>query len=306
VGRCTPPTASAGHSGATRARATPPPPAASTTAARARSTPLSCRRCTPATAALDFNRTDEPRWQRYALEAAWGTLAAHEWAKHGSCSAYHADQSAYFAAAEAALEHATAGSGAALVVPGTTVSRARLADAFASDTGAPPALRCGSDCALQEVWLGHGKREGDGGVDLSSEAAVDVSASGSCDACDEVAVLAWEGCPPRGSRAAAAAAMPPPPPPAPPPPPSPRPPRIRHWPPSQPPPSAAVVAGQWFSVISFWIVNMAVAALACWCLAREKSICHRAERAGHSRFDVEATTPAPPVDAVNTAPPTAT
>ena len=31
-----------------------------------------------------FNTTD--RWQRWALEWAWGSLASHEWAKHGSCS----------------------------------------------------------------------------------------------------------------------------------------------------------------------------------------------------------------------------
>lgn len=30
-----------------------------------------------------FNTSDH--WQKYSLEYAWGTLAEHEWAKHGSC-----------------------------------------------------------------------------------------------------------------------------------------------------------------------------------------------------------------------------
>ena len=69
----------------------------------------SCERTTqtpkcqiPAPTLAAFNTSG--RWQRYAPQYAWGTLAVHEWAKHGSCSPWHDDAGSYFAAAEAGFE----------------------------------------------------------------------------------------------------------------------------------------------------------------------------------------------------------
>ena len=63
-----------------------------------------------------FNTTN--RWQTWAMQYAWGDLAAHEWAKHGSCTPWSKtvdDQIVYWQYQEGAYVNATAGSGAVSV-----------------------------------------------------------------------------------------------------------------------------------------------------------------------------------------------
>jgi ribonuclease I len=98
------------------------------------------------------------RWQRFALQYAWSTLATHEWSKHGSCTppalgsgAYDVE---YWQWQEDVLDVVSAGTGFALVSGsvGGSVSYAALHDAFTSDLGgASPALVCVSGCMLEQV-----------------------------------------------------------------------------------------------------------------------------------------------------------
>ena len=147
--------------------------------------------CLPSQATTAAFNTSQ-RWQRYAPTYAWGTAAAHEWAKHGTCSAWYDDDAAYFDAAAAAYYHVMARRGASLVQAGASVPRAMLAEAFATGTSAAPAMRCSHTCSLEEVWIGLAKRPTDGFVDLGT--GVDLGASDSCAACEQIRVAEWSGC----------------------------------------------------------------------------------------------------------------
>ena len=152
----------------------------------------------PASVVSEFNTTS--KWQRYAPSYAWGTLARHEWAKHGTCSNWYMDARRYFAAAEAAAQRFLAGRGAALVRQsvGTTVSSEALRAAFAADVRAAPALVCTSACALSEVWIGLPKNASDEWSTVSNlpwhRVGVDMSEADRCSDCSHIAIKAWAAC----------------------------------------------------------------------------------------------------------------
>lgn len=76
-------------------------------------------------------------WQDYALEYAYGELAAHEWSKHGSCTNF--TDLEYFEQVGALYGRLAGGRGAAAVAEaaasGAPVARLALEAAFAQDTG---------------------------------------------------------------------------------------------------------------------------------------------------------------------------
>lgn len=149
-----------------------------------------------ASAIAVFNTTY--RWQTSAVQFAWGSLARHEWARHGSCSPWHADSGSYFDAAEAAFMKSGAGQGAALLERsiGGTADAEALRAAFAADTGARPALVCTPSCRLSEVRVGLPKLAWGGAYDGWPGGGIDVSSSDTCAAlqCDRLAVAVWTGC----------------------------------------------------------------------------------------------------------------
>lgn len=177
----------------------------------------------------EFNVSE--RWQSHAMGYAWREgMAAHEWARHGSCMG--GSQRDYFRRSHELLVSVEGGDGAGLVrraAADGNCSTQELRLAFASDTGALPTLRCERSCHLSEVWLGmralqvapnfivpsmaHGQ-----GVPLSN-ASIDTCI---VHGCDRVRLRRWEGCPPLPPSAPPLPAHPPPPP---------------RWPPQPPPPA---------------------------------------------------------------------
>jgi len=128
-------------------------------------------------------------WAERYPSHRWGGLAAHEWAKHGSCTG--SDQLAYFQLVDDLVSPLAGGAGGALVSAsvGENVSFARLSAAFAADAGQhAAALGCTPDCALSDVWLNY---------DIAAKAFVDASDASSCAACRagvHVIDFATEGC----------------------------------------------------------------------------------------------------------------
>lgn len=153
-------------------------------------------------------------WQRYALSYAWRDgVAAHEWARHGSCTAW--PQLTYFERAEELMASLELGAGASWIrlhaaqapggeaehAPDGEGSAAELRAAFAEDTGAPPRLKCADGCFLSEVWLGvralpraltplMGRGNG---VAFRNGSGVDTCASRGC---ERLTLRRWRGCPP--------------------------------------------------------------------------------------------------------------
>lgn len=153
--------------------------------------------CSPSRVAVSTFNTSS-RWQHYALSYAWGSLATHEWAKHGSCTPWYTDASNYFAAAEAALEHVASPTkkGVSMLrrALGSAVSREDLRDAFTADTGAVPALICTPECTLSEVWVGLARPEGNTPTALLGARGVDIAGHGRCSGCPRITIPAWTGC----------------------------------------------------------------------------------------------------------------
>ncbi|EOD14673.1 hypothetical protein EMIHUDRAFT_461551 [Emiliania huxleyi CCMP1516] len=159
--------------------------------------------CQPTEQALaDYNVSG--RWQSWAIEYAFGSLAAHEWSKHGSCSPSAEQQPAqleYWSWQEEAVRVAAAGHGSRLVSAsaGGAVRRADLLAAFERDTGGRAvALRCEDACRLSQVWLGFRAEPATLRPLLDPDHAVAVS-GGSCGQCVAVAIAAWSGCPRRAT-----------------------------------------------------------------------------------------------------------
>ena len=162
--------------------------------------------CRPtAQARLEFNRTDQ--WGRWALQYAHGTLAAHEWAKHGSCTPWSAAalgeevQLHYWRLqAEILAQLVGTGAGSALLrsAVGASVEADALRAAFAADAGGSVdhvALVCASGCALEQVWLGLAADAATLAPRYSPWVGHQISGD-TCTACAAVNVEAWTGCPP--------------------------------------------------------------------------------------------------------------
>ena len=111
----------------------------------------------PSTWAM-FNGSSGGTWPAHNPEYAFGDLAAHEWAKHGSCSGLA--QQPYFAMVEQRALPLVNGTGGALVTArvGGNVSHAELAAAFSADLkGKRASFSCNDDCALSDVWASLGR-----------------------------------------------------------------------------------------------------------------------------------------------------
>ena len=157
--------------------------------------------CAPSEAALNaFNVSG--RWQTWALQYAFGTLAAHEWAKHGSCtpwSSVGASQLEYWTLQEAAYTNLSRGKGASLVHAnvGGNVSYSELQAAFDADVGGHHAtIACVGGCHLDQVWLGIGAAQGTLTPQIMPIHGVNTSGASSCAVCATVHVPNWAGCPP--------------------------------------------------------------------------------------------------------------
>ena len=141
-----------------------------------------------ATAAV-FNGTDGA-WHTHNPEYAFSDLAAHEWAKHGSCSGLA--QVDYFSLVEEQALPLTNGTGGALVTAsvGANVSHAQLAAAFGADVnGKIVVFSCTDKCALSDVWFAY---------DRKTREPIDCLDKDDCaDRCDAgIHIIDWEkdGC----------------------------------------------------------------------------------------------------------------
>ena len=123
---------------------------------------MSDAKCQPNKAALALYNSSE-NWQTWAPRYAYvDGFAAHEWAKHGSCTAHDPEargdyQYDYWKAQKAALDNVSMGFGATLVTRniGGFVSRSELQAAFDADAGGHhTTLVCVRGCDLDQVWLG--------------------------------------------------------------------------------------------------------------------------------------------------------
>jgi len=143
----------------------------------------------PATWAA-FNGTSRGTWPTHNPEYAFGDLAAHEWAKHGSCSGLA--QEPYFALVEARALPLVSGTGGALVTSrvGGNASHAELAAAFGADVnGKKVSFSCSDECALSDVWFA---------LDRATLAPIDCADPDSClDKCaGGIHIIDWDkdGC----------------------------------------------------------------------------------------------------------------
>ena len=174
--------------------------------------------CQPNADALGrYNGTMSSGWQTWAPEYAYGDLAAHEWAKHGSCTIYNPQstylQHVYWGWQKDAMVNISMGQGATLVTVnvGKSVSLDKLQAAFDADAGGHrTTLVCQpthptAGCKLDQVWLGfEAEMPYNPGYPLTplvmpSHGVNTISAS-TCDAyCGTTGVYIpeWKGCPVR-------------------------------------------------------------------------------------------------------------
>lgn len=169
------------------------------------------------------NTTED--WQSTSLSFAWDPLfALREWRRHGSCTPW--TQREYFVALEDARDELSAGSGAQAILASRqaagNLSKAALEDAFRSDTGAAPALRCVPEtCDLREVYLGveakasaskrplTGKGHGVAIAPNHPGGRDDTLQTTDCGHCSTVRLAPWHGCPPMPPRPPATPPRPP-------------------------------------------------------------------------------------------------
>ena len=140
-------------------------------------------------------------WRTYALSYAFlPGVAAHEWARHGTCTGW--TQRTYFDRADRLVASLELSQGNRLLrrsVASGQCSASGLRAAFEDDVGAPPVLRCASGCVLSEVWLGvQGARAGDLMPVFDSDHGVNITRSGvdTCETCASLVLHRWGGCPP--------------------------------------------------------------------------------------------------------------
>ena len=127
------------------------------------------------------------RWAARYPEYAYGSLAEHEWSKHGSCTGL--DQLSYFQLVDAKVAPTLDGAGASLVKSsvGADVAYGDLSQAFSTDHGGKEvALGC-EGCNLSDVWFK---------FDSATSAPLDYAGTSTCAKCDQVHIIdfAKEGC----------------------------------------------------------------------------------------------------------------
>jgi ribonuclease T2 len=135
-----------------------------------------------------FNTTD--LWQSSAMEYAWGTLAAHQWSKHGSCTTWN--ESHFFQVTYDTYDRLRKAPGARAIeaAAGTDVPRSSIQ----KDFGKSAALICDDDCQLVEVWV---MLEADPETHLPlGEVPYGDSASKSCGPCKTIRIPGLRACPP--------------------------------------------------------------------------------------------------------------
>lgn len=148
-------------------------------------------------AQIDAFNTSE-NWQTYSLEYAWGNLAEHEWAKHGSCVG-NVTQQQYFAKVQQFvfdfLGKRLFANRAILGNVGANVSYDDLQSLFSE--GGYVALQC-DDCHLTDAWyLVGAARDADGLLMPNTSDFLDYPSRGSCELCTGgVHITNWtaEGC----------------------------------------------------------------------------------------------------------------
>lgn len=145
--------------------------------------------CRPNSSAVkQFNTSG--LWQKFALEYAWNGLALHEWAKHGSCSAW--SDADYFQAQAAAFQRVEMLNQTAILQGhiGKNVSLAMLESGFKTKAF----FRC-DKCILQDVWLMMSADE----VTKKPKDFIDIVSveRESCTECGEILVQSAIPCPPR-------------------------------------------------------------------------------------------------------------
>ena len=139
-------------------------------------------------------------WRTYALSYAFlPGVAAHEWARHGTCTGW--SQRTYFDRADRLVASLELSQGNRLLrrsVASGQCSASGLRAAFEDDVGAPPVLRCASGCVLNEVWLGVQARAGDPMPVFDPDHGVNITSSGAdtCETCASLVLYRWGGCPP--------------------------------------------------------------------------------------------------------------
>ncbi|CAK0878850.1 unnamed protein product [Prorocentrum cordatum] len=141
-----------------------------------------------ASTVAQFNTTD--LWQSSGMEYAWGTLAAHQWSKHGSCTGWN--ESHFFQVTYDTYDRLRRTSGAKAIeaAAGTDVPRSSMQKGF----GKSAALVCDDDCQLSEVWI---MLEADPETHLPlGEVPYGDSAPKSCMPCKDIKVPGLRACPP--------------------------------------------------------------------------------------------------------------
>lgn len=135
-----------------------------------------------------FNTTD--LWQSSGMEYAYGSLAPHQWSKHGSCTGWN--DSYFFKVTYDTYDRLRIIPGAKLIeaAAGTSVSRSKLQ----SDFGKSAAFVCDDECQLSEVWI---MLEADPKTQLPlGEVPYGASAPKSCVMCKTIEIPGIRACPP--------------------------------------------------------------------------------------------------------------
>ena len=118
----------------------------------------------------------------------WGSLAAHEWSKHGSCTGL--SQLDYFHLVDQKVAPLIKGAGGALVTKnlGKNITYEELSAGFSKDAGGKKVAVGCKDCALSDVWFN---------ADAKTWAFIDYTGESTCAKCDHGIHLidfAKEGC----------------------------------------------------------------------------------------------------------------
>ncbi len=148
----------------------------------------------------EFNVSDG--WQSYALSYAFRHgAAAHEWARHGSCTGF--SQRSYFARAARLVASLELSLGNRLLrrsVASGSCSASMLRAAWEEDVGAAPVLRCARGCVLSGLWLGVQAQPGRLVPVIDPEHGVTLNSSSigpdTCASCESLVLWKWKGCPP--------------------------------------------------------------------------------------------------------------